>query len=99
MMGKITSIYLTDEKAKQLEKFCEENQCTQYSALKRALREMLSRLIKEEGASIPEVEGTQSEVMEGTEEAKQKQEIRISNLRKLARALKAQDRELNRERE
>ena len=40
-MGKITSIYLTDEESKELQKFCEENQCTQYNALKTALRELL----------------------------------------------------------
>ena len=96
-MGKITSIYLTENEAKQLEKFCEENQCTQYSALKTALRELLSTPIKEEETSTLEERETapQSEVMEETEEAKKKQEIMKSNLRKLAHALKAQDRELN----
>ena len=96
-MGKITSIYLTDEEAKQLEKFCEKNQCTQYSALKTALRELLSTSIKEEKPSTLEEEETspESEVEEETEEAKKKQEIRKLNLRKLARALKAHDRELN----
>jgi hypothetical protein len=47
-MGKITSIYLTDEEAAELKKFCEENQCTQYSALKAVLRELLSKPMKEE---------------------------------------------------
>lgn len=42
-MGKIVSIYLTDEEHAELKKFCEENQCTQYSALKTALRELVSR--------------------------------------------------------
>ena len=46
-MGKITSIYLTDEEAKRLEKFCDENQCTQYSALKIALQELISKPLKE----------------------------------------------------
>ena len=40
-MGKITSIYLTDEEASELKKFCEANQCSQYSALKLALRDLL----------------------------------------------------------
>ena len=37
-MGKVTSIYLTDEEAAELERFCEETLCTQYSAIKTALR-------------------------------------------------------------
>jgi hypothetical protein len=41
-MGKITSIYLTDEEASELESYCEEHQCSQYSVLKNALRDFLS---------------------------------------------------------
>ena len=36
-------MYLTDEEHEKLKKFCEENQCTQYSALKTALRELVSK--------------------------------------------------------
>ena len=91
-MGKITSIYLTEEEAMQLEKFCEENQCTQYSALKTALREMVSRPIKEEETSTVEERETapQSEVKEETEETENKEEIRKRNLRKLLEELKKQ---------
>ena len=53
-MGKITSIYLTEREAKQLEKFCEENQCTQYSALKTALRELLLKPAQEDEAPAAE---------------------------------------------
>lgn len=76
-MGKITSIYLTENEAKQLEKFCEENQCTQYSALKTALRELLLTPIEEEETSIVEERDTdlQSETMEKTEETKQREGI------------------------
>lgn len=42
-MGKVTSIYLTDEEASELKRFCEENQCTQYSAIKTGLRELLAK--------------------------------------------------------
>ena len=93
MMGKITSIYLTDEEAKQLEKFCEENQCTQYSALKTALRELLSTPIKEEKTSTLEERETaqQPEVMEQTEETEKKEEIRKRNLRKLLEELRKLD--------
>lgn len=45
-MGKLTSIYLTGKEATELKKFCNENQCTQYSALKTALRELLSNPVK-----------------------------------------------------
>ncbi|MGD8544568.1 MAG: hypothetical protein PVH12_00185 [Candidatus Bathyarchaeota archaeon] len=38
MMGKITSIYLTNEEAEELERFCNENGCSQYSAMKTALQ-------------------------------------------------------------
>ncbi|MDH5732187.1 MAG: hypothetical protein OEY88_00190 [Candidatus Bathyarchaeota archaeon] len=42
-MGRLTSIYLTDEEAEKLKKFCDDNQCTQYSALKTAISELSAR--------------------------------------------------------
>ena len=30
-MGKIVTIYLSDDEARELKSFCDENQCTQYS--------------------------------------------------------------------
>jgi len=45
-MGKVASIYLTDEEIAELKKFCNENQCTQYLALKTALNELLYRPVK-----------------------------------------------------
>jgi Holliday junction resolvase len=45
-MGKVTSIYLTDEEIAELKKFCNENQCTQYLALKTAISELLSKPVK-----------------------------------------------------
>ena len=45
-MGKIVTIYLTDAESVELKAFCDENQCTQYSALKTALRELLVRPIQ-----------------------------------------------------
>lgn len=38
---------MTDGERVELEKFCDENKCTQYSALKTALRELLSGRVKE----------------------------------------------------
>ena len=42
-MGKIVTIYLTDEETTGLRRFCEENACSQYTAIKTGLRELLSR--------------------------------------------------------
>ena len=42
-MGKMTSIYLTDQEVADLERFCEENKCTKYSVLKTALRQLVSK--------------------------------------------------------
>ena len=36
-------MYLTDGEARELQSFCEENTCTQYSALKMAVKELLHR--------------------------------------------------------
>lgn len=44
-MGKMVSLYLTDREAGDLRRFCEEHSCTQYSALKTALRELMSQHI------------------------------------------------------
>ena len=40
-MGKMVSIYFTDREADDLRRFCEDHSCTQYSAVKTALRELL----------------------------------------------------------
>ena len=45
-LGKIVTIYLSDEEAKELKEFCDENQCTQYSALKTAVKQLLSRPVQ-----------------------------------------------------
>ena len=45
-MGRIFTVYLSDEESLQLKSFCDENQCTQYSALKTAVKELLSKPIK-----------------------------------------------------
>jgi hypothetical protein len=42
-MGKITSIYLNDEETTELKKFCEENACSQYKAIKIAMKELFSK--------------------------------------------------------
>ena len=45
-LGKMVSIYLTDKEADDLKRFCEDHNCTQYSAVKTAIRELLLRSIK-----------------------------------------------------
>ena len=42
-MGKVTTVYLTDEEVAELKKFCEDNNCTQYSAIKTASREIFPK--------------------------------------------------------
>jgi len=70
-MGKIVTVYLTDEEASELKQFCEENQCSQYSVMKTALKEILFKPTKEtiEGPSqteeeIPELEALEDEILE-----------------------------------
>ncbi len=46
-MGKIVTVYLSDEEAKDLKTFCDDNRCTQYSALKTAVKELISKPIEE----------------------------------------------------
>ena len=41
-MGRVVTIYLSDDEVKELKDFCDENQCTQYSALKTAVKQLLS---------------------------------------------------------
>ena len=47
-MGKIVTIYLTDEETKSLTRFCEENSCSQYTAIKTGLKELLNKPIPKE---------------------------------------------------
>ena len=53
-MGKIVTIYLSDGEARDLKEFCDENQCTQYSALKTAVRQILSKPIQQDEEHIEE---------------------------------------------
>jgi len=86
-MGKITSIYLTDGEAKKLEKFCEENQCTQYSALKTALRELLLKPAEENEA--PAVDGKQETAEDNAEAEKieKAEKERVLSLKEILRRL------------
>jgi hypothetical protein len=53
-MGKIVTIYLSNDEASDLKDFCDENQCTQYSALKTAVRQILSKPMQQDEVDIPE---------------------------------------------
>jgi len=46
-MGKIVTVYLSDEEVKDLKTFCDDNRCTQYSALKTAVKELISKPVKQ----------------------------------------------------
>ncbi len=43
VLGKMVSLYLSDREAHDLRAFCDENQCTQYNALKTDVRQLLSK--------------------------------------------------------
>jgi len=62
-MSKIVTIYLSDEEARELRDFCDENQCTQYSALKTAVKQILSKPMQREEEDVPEdiIDETQEE--------------------------------------
>ena len=93
-MGKITSIYLTDEEAVELKKFCEDNQCTQYSALKSAIKEIISKSVRDDQQetapekSIHENQLAEAEKLTSTSEKKRPNRI----LQKLAVELKKRKR-------
>ena len=70
-MGKIVTVYLTDEEASELKQFCEENQCSQYSVMKTALKEILFKPVKETveepfqiEEEVPEGEAPENETLE-----------------------------------
>jgi hypothetical protein len=45
-LGKVVTIYLSDEEVISLKDFCDENQCSQYSALKTAVKELLHKPVE-----------------------------------------------------
>jgi len=77
-VGKITSVYLTDEEVVELKKFCEENKCTQYSALKTALKELLHKPMEEKTKPpiIPEIKVIEKSPEKIKAEQKQKRTLR-----------------------
>ena len=61
-MGKIVTIYLSDDEARDLKEFCDENQCTRYSALKTAVRHLISKPIQHEEELHQEVVDAPQEI-------------------------------------
>lgn len=57
-MGKLATIYLSDEEARTLTRFCEENRCTQYSAIKIAIRELTAERAKSNTEKTTKTEQT-----------------------------------------
>ena len=75
-MGKMTSIYLTDEEASDLETYCEENQCSQYSVLKIALREFLYNAnVESLEENVEQEENSEEQSEQEEEHQKRKEEI------------------------
>jgi hypothetical protein len=72
-MGKMTSIYLTDEEESELKKYCEEHQCSQYSVLKTALREFLSNF-RVEHVEENQLEVEEQEDYEGEEDREEEEQ-------------------------
>jgi len=65
-MGKVVTLYLSDEETRHLKDFCDENQCTQYSALKTAVRQLIYRPLEsyEENESQSNPENTVEETQD-----------------------------------
>jgi hypothetical protein len=67
-LGKIVTIYLSDDEAGDLKEFCDENRCTQYSALKTAVKQLLSKPILLEVNTLEDLLMEPQEVIEEIEE-------------------------------
>jgi predicted transcriptional regulator len=61
-MGKLATIYLSDEEARTLARFCEENRCTQYSAIKIAIKELTSERARSKAIETIGAEQTQGKL-------------------------------------
>jgi len=81
-MGKVVTIYLTDEETTGLRKFCEENACSQYAAIKTGLRELLSRPLPKE---------TATEIQEKTKAETAPEKPKPSIIRSIIRRLNAEE--------
>jgi Holliday junction resolvase len=67
-LGKIVTIYLSDDEARDLKEFCDESRCTQYSVLKTAVRQLLYRPVQVEEEGPQEIVEEPEETLEDTEE-------------------------------
>jgi len=70
-IGTIVTIYLSNEEARDLQDFCDENQCTQYSALKTAVKQLLSKPRQWEEAT----QEIKEEIPQETEEESQEENL------------------------
>ena len=55
VLGKLVSLYLSDSEARELKAFCDANQCTQYNALKTAVRQLLEQPVYADERGEPEI--------------------------------------------
>jgi hypothetical protein len=63
-LGKIVTIYLSDDEARDLREFCDESRCTQYSVLKTAVRQLLYRPVQTEEEMPIEIDEEPEELQE-----------------------------------
>jgi hypothetical protein len=71
-MGKVVTIYLSDDEARGLRDFCDENQCTQYSALKTAVKQLLHKPLNMHEDEPREIlEYPQNDINDSIEEIKE----------------------------
>ena len=103
LVGKVVTIYLSDEEARDLKGFCDENRCTQYSALKTAVKQLLYRPVESafedtwvEDTSNDEDQEEDTELGEETEEIEEIEENKTQDhmselVRKIREAYKKQE--------
>ena len=65
-LGRIVTIYLSDDEARDLKELCNESQCTQYSVLKTAVRQLLYRPVQTEEEMPHEINEEPEETIEET---------------------------------
>jgi hypothetical protein len=85
-MGKVVTIYLSDEETRDLKDFCDTNRCTQYGALKTAVKQLLYTSMQSLDAdTIIEEQETETQI-DDTEATRIQEEIDLATKIRSARA-------------
>ena len=100
-MGKVVTIYLSDKETRDLKTFCDENRCTQYGALKTAVKQLLytsmdsyetDAVIEEQDTDTQEDHSFEHEdKIEDTEATRIQEEVDLAT--KIRRATKPKEKE------